>query len=42
MDKALPHYRSKKVLIYFEENMDTLIPFYLPAACPEFIIMEEV
>jgi hypothetical protein len=42
MDKALPHYRSKKVLIYFEENMDTLIPFYLPAASPEFMIMEEV
>jgi len=42
MDKASPHYKSKKVLKYFEENKDTLIPMYLPtAASPEFMVMEE-
>ena len=43
MDKASsPHYRSKKVLKYFEKNKDTLIPLYLPtAASPEFMVMEE-
>jgi hypothetical protein len=35
MDKASPHYRSKKVLKYFEENIDTLIPVYLPTASPQ-------
>ena len=43
MDKASPHYKSKTVLKYFEENKDTLIPVYLPtAASPEFMVMEEV
>ena len=42
MDKASPHYKSKKVLKYFEENSDTLIPVYLPTASPEFMVMEEV
>ena len=42
MDKASPHYKSKKVLKYFEENKDTLIPIYLPTASPEFMVMEEV
>ena len=42
MDKASPHYKSKKVRQYFEENKDTLIPFYLPTASPEFMVMEEV
>ena len=42
MDKASPHYRSKKVLKYFEQNKDTLIPVYLPTASPEFMVMEEV
>ena len=42
MDKASPHYKSKKVQKYFEENKDTLIPVYLPTASPEFMIMEEV
>ncbi len=43
MDKASPHYKSKKVLKYFERNKDTLIPVYLPTtASPEFMIMEEV
>jgi transposase len=42
MDKASPHYNSKKVRQYFEENKDTLIPVYLPTASPEFMVMEEV
>ena len=42
MDKASPHYKSKKVLKYFEENKDTLISVYLPTASPEFMVMEEV
>lgn len=42
MDKASPHYKSKKVLKYFKENKDTLIPVYLPTASPEFMVMEEV
>jgi hypothetical protein len=29
-DKASPHYKSKKVQKYFEENRNTLIPAYLP------------
>ena len=43
MDKASPHYKSKQVIEYFEENRDTLIPIYLPtAASPEFMVMEEI
>ena len=42
MDKTSPHYKSKKVLKYFEENKDTLIPVYLPTAQPEFMVMEEI
>ncbi len=42
MDKVSPHYKSKKVLKYFEDNKDTLIPVYLPTASPEFMVMEEV
>jgi len=42
MDKASPHYKSKKVLKYLEENKDTLIPVYLPTASPEFMILEEI
>ncbi len=42
MDKASPHYKSKKVLKYLEENKDTLIPVYLPTASPEFMVMEEI
>jgi transposase len=42
MDKASPHYKSKKVGKYFEENRDTLIPVYLPTASPEFMVMEEI
>ena len=42
MDKASPHYRSKMIQKYLEENKDTLIPVYLPTASPEFMVMEEV
>ena len=42
MDKASPHYKSKNVLKYFEDNKETLIPIYLPTASPEFMIMEEI
>lgn len=42
MDKASPHYRSKKVKDYLEQNKDTLIPAYLPTASPEFMMLEEV
>src|SRR3954453_12286193 len=42
MDKASPHFKSKKVLKYFEQNKDTLIPVYLPTASPEFMVMEEI
>ncbi|MER5175210.1 MAG: transposase [Candidatus Nitrosocosmicus sp.] len=42
MDKASPHYTSKKVRKYFEENKDTLIPVCLPTASPEFMVMEEI
>jgi transposase len=37
-----PHFKSKKVLKYFEQNKDTLIPVYLPTTSPEFMVMEEV
>jgi hypothetical protein len=40
--KASPHYRSRKVIKYLEENKDILIPIYLPTASPEFMVMEEV
>ena len=42
MDKVSPHYKSKKIQKYFEDNKDTLIPVYLQAASPEFMVMEEV
>ncbi len=42
MDKALPHYISRKVKDYLEQNKDSLIPVYLPTASPEFMVMEEV
>ena len=42
LDKASPHYKSKKVKEYFDKNKDTLIPVYLPTASPEFMVMEEV
>ncbi len=42
MDKASPHYKSKKVRAYFDNHKDALIPVYLPTASPEFMVMEEV
>ena len=42
LDKAKPHYKSKKVLKYFANNKDSLIPIYLPTASPEFMVLEEV
>ena len=42
MEKASPNYKSKKVLLYFEENKDTLIPVYIPTASPGFMVMEEI
>ena len=36
LDKAKQHYRSKKVLEYFADNKDSLIPVYLPTASPEY------
>ena len=42
MDKAPPHYKSRRVKDYLEENKDTLIPVYLPTASPEFMMLEEV
>ncbi len=42
MDKASPHYTCKKVIRYFEDNEDTLIPVYTPTASPEFMVMEHM
>ena len=42
MDKASPHYRSRKVRDYFDRHKDNLIPVYLPTASPEFMVMEVV
>ncbi len=42
MDKASPHYSSRKVKDYIEQNKDSLIPVYLTTASPEFMILEEV
>jgi transposase len=42
LDKAKQHYKSKKVLKYFADNKDSLIPVYLPTASPEFMVLEEI
>ena len=43
LDKAKQHYRSKKVLQYFADNKDSLIPVYLPtASTAEFMVLEEI
>jgi transposase len=42
MDKASPHYKSRRVKDYLEENKDTLVPVYIPTASPEFMMLEEV
>jgi hypothetical protein len=42
LGKASPHYRSRKIKKYFEQNKDTF-PVYLPTtASPEFMVMEEI
>jgi len=40
--KAKQHYRSKKVLEYFDKHKKDLIPVYLPTASPEFMVLEEI
>lgn len=42
LDKAKQHYRSRKVLKYFAENKDSLIPVHLPTASREFMVLEEI
>ena len=43
LDKAKQqHHRSKKVLKYFADNKDNLIPVYLPTAFQEFMVLEEI
>jgi transposase len=42
MDKASPHYKSRKVRYCLDKNKDTLIPVYLPTASPDFMMLEEV
>ena len=42
MDKAKQHYKSKKVLQYFDLHKKDLIPVYLPTASPEFMVLEEI
>jgi len=40
LDKANPHYKSEKVKGYFERHKESLIPFWLPTASPEFMALE--
>ncbi len=42
VDKATPHYRSRKIKDYIKQNKDTLTPTYLPTASHEFMMLEEV
>ena len=42
LDKAKQYYKSKKILEYFADNKDSLIPVYLPTASPEFMVLEEI
>ena len=42
LDKAKQHYKSKKVLQYFDKYKKNLIPVYLPTASPEFMVLEEI
>ena len=37
-----PHYKSRRVKDYLEENKNTIIAINMPTASPEFIISEEV
>ena len=36
LDKAKQHYKSQKVLRYFDDNKDRSDSIYLPTASPEF------
>jgi hypothetical protein len=42
LDKAKQHYKSHKVLEYFDKHKKNLIPIYLPTASPEFMVLEEI
>ena len=42
LDKAKQHYKSKRVLEYFDKYKKDLIPVYLPTASPEFMVLEQV
>ena len=42
MDKASPHYRSRKVIKYLEENKDTNPNISSNRITTEFMVMEEV
>jgi len=43
LDKAKQHYKSKKVVQYFVDDKDSLIPVYLPTySIPEFMVLEEI
>ena len=33
---------QKKILQYFTDNKENLIPVYLPTASPEFMVLEEI
>ena len=41
LDKASPHYRSRKAREYFDEHKESLIPVYLPIASPKVMILED-
>ncbi|MDX1373819.1 MAG: transposase, partial [Nitrososphaeraceae archaeon] len=42
LNKAKQHYKSKKVLQYFDKHKKDLIPIYQPTASQEFILLEEI
>jgi predicted AAA+ superfamily ATPase len=42
LDKAKQHYKSKKVLQYFDLHKKDLISVYLPTASLEFMVLEEI
>lgn len=42
LDKAKQHYKSKKVLEYFDKHKQDLIPVYLPTVSPEFMVLEDI
>ncbi len=42
LDKTKQHYKSKRVLKYFDEHKKNLIPIYLPTTSSEFMVLEEI